>query len=168
MRRGFTLAALALLATVSIGALAGAYPDEEKADKKKDVAFCPVGGIGHDINKEVTVAFEGGKVSFCCEDCPAEFKKTPEKFAANARHQLLATGQIEQANCPLSGRPLNKEHVAKVAGLEITFCCPNCKGAVVKAEKEEAKIALVFKDTLKDSKKFKKAEKKAEKAEAKT
>ena len=162
MRRGFTLAALALLATLSIGALAGAYPDDENADKKKDAAFCPVGGIGHDINKDMVAEFEGGKVAFCCEKCPAAFKKSPEKFAANARHQLLATGQIEQAACPLSGQKLNAEQKTEVAGLEIAFCCANCKGKVAKIEKPEDKIALIFKDSLKDSKKFKKAEKKAE------
>ncbi len=160
MRR-FTLAAIALLATISIGALAGAYPDEEKAEKKS-AAFCPVGGIGHDIDKTTAVAFEGGKVAFCCEKCPAAFKKSPEKFAANARHQLLATGQIEQATCPISGRPLNKEHKAEIAGVEITYCCPNCKAAVAKKEKPEEQIAMIFKDSLKDSKKFKKTEKKAE------
>jgi hypothetical protein len=159
MRRGFALAAVALLATVSIGALANAYPDAEKADKKKDAAFCPVGGIGHDISKDNTVEFEGGKVAFCCEKCPVAFKKSPEKFAANARHQLLATGQIEQAACPLSGQKLNPEQKTEVAGLEITFCCANCKGKVAKIEKPEEKIALVFKDSLKDSKKFKKVEK---------
>ena len=168
MRRGLMLGAVAVLAMISIGALSAADTDKEKADKKKDAAFCPVGGIGHDVNKEVAVDFEGGKVSFCCDKCPAAFKKTPEKYAANARHQLLATAQIEQAACPISGRPLNKEHTAEVAGVEITFCCPNCKGAVAKKEKPEEKIAMVFKDSLKDSKKFKKAEKKAEKTEAKT
>jgi YHS domain-containing protein len=142
--------------------------EKEATAKKKDAAFCPVGGIGHDINKKFAVDFEGGKVSFCCEMCPAEFKKSPEKFAANARHQLLATHQIEQTACPLSGKPLNKEQKLEVAGVEVTFCCANCKGAVAKAEKEEAKIAMVFKDSLKDSKKFKKVAKKSEKTESKT
>jgi YHS domain-containing protein len=167
MRRGFMLAALALLAMISIGALSAA-DDKEKADKKKDAAFCPVGGIGHDVDKEVSVAFEGGKVNFCCEKCPPEFEKNTAKFAANARHQLLATGQIEQTACPLTGRKLNPEQKTEVAGLEVTFCCPNCKGKIAKMEKPEEQIALIFKASLKDSKTFKKAEKKAEKAEAKT
>ncbi|MEX2139763.1 MAG: hypothetical protein WD894_10915 [Pirellulales bacterium] len=167
MRRGLTLSAVALLAMISIGALSAA-DDKEKADKKKDAAFCPVGGIGHDINKEVAVDFEGGKVSFCCDKCPAPFKKDTAKFAANARHQLLATGQIEQTACPLTGRKLNPEQKTEVAGLEVTFCCPNCKGKIAKTEKDEEKIALVFNKSLKDSKTFKKAEKKTEKAEAKS
>jgi YHS domain-containing protein len=169
MRRGLMLGTLALLAAISLGALSAA--DKEKTDKKKEAAFCPVGGIGHDINKEVAVDFEGGKVNFCCEKCPAAFKKDNAKFAANARHQLLATGQIEQIACPLSGRKINPEKKAEVAGLEVAFCCENCQGKIAKTEKPEEKIALVFKDSLKDSKAFKVKKKdgaKAEKTETKS
>jgi hypothetical protein len=171
MRRSFLSLAVLLLATISIGALSAADDkDKEKSDKNKEAAFCPVGGIGHKINKDVAVDFEGGKVNFCCEDCPAAFKKDSSKFAANARHQMLATGQIEQIACPISGRKIDPEKTADVAGLKIAFCCENCQGKIAKTEKPEEKIALVFKDSLKDSKAFKlkKDDKKAEKTEAKS
>jgi YHS domain-containing protein len=148
------IGAIALLA-FSIGMVSADDKEKSKDEKKKEAAFCPVGGIGHEINKEVAVDFEGGKVHFCCDKCPAAFKKDTDKFAAHARHQLLATGQIEQVACPLSGRKVNPEKKAEVAGLEIAFCCENCQGAIAKIEKEEEKIAKVFKDSLKDSKAFK-------------
>ncbi len=168
MRRALSCGVLALVTAISIGALSAADVEKEKADKAKDAAFCPVGGIGHDINKDVAVDFEGGKVSFCCDKCPAEFAKDVKKFAANARHQLLATGQIEQTMCPLSGRKLNPEQKTEVAGIEITFCCEDCKGKIAKTEKPEEKIALVFKDSIKDSKSFKLKKKTEKKSEAKS
>ena len=95
--------------------------------------------------------------------CPEAFKKDNTKFAFNARHQLLATGQIEQVACPLSGRKIDPEKKAEVAGLEVTFCCENCQGSIVKMKKEEEKIAAVFKAPIKDSKGFKLAKKEAKK-----
>jgi hypothetical protein len=161
--------AAAVLAMISLGVLLAADEKAEtKADKKKDAAFCPVGGIGHAITKDNKVDFEGGVVHFCCEDCPAAFKKDTAKFAANARHQLLATGQIEQVACPLSGQKLNPEKKVEIAGLEVAFCCENCQGKVAKIEKPQEKIALVFKASLKDSKAFKLKKKDDKKAEAKT
>jgi YHS domain-containing protein len=155
MRRGFLMGAVALLAAITIGTLSADDKEKSKDEKKKEAAFCPVGGVGHEINKEVAVDFEGGKVHFCCDKCPAAFEKNTAKFASNARHQLLATGQIEQVACPLSGRKVNPEKKTEVAGLEIAFCCENCQGKIAKTEKEEEKIALVFKDSIKDSKAFK-------------
>ena len=41
------------------------------------------------------VAFENGKVYFCCENCPAAFKKDSAKYAAKAHLQMVQTGPIE-------------------------------------------------------------------------
>ncbi len=144
MRRGMLLAVLALVAMVSAGALSAA--DADKKSDKKEAAFCPVGGIGHEVNKEHTVEFEGGKVAFCCDKCPTAFKKDEKKYAANARHQLVATGQLEQKACPFSGRPVSEEQKLELVGIEVGFCCANCKGKVAKSEKDEEKLAMVFGD----------------------
>jgi YHS domain-containing protein len=158
-----------LIAAISAGALSVADDkSEKKEDKKKEAAFCPVGGIGHDVNKDVAVDFEGGKVNFCCDKCPEAFKKDSAKFATKARHQLLATSQIEQVACPLSGHKLDPEQKAEVAGLEIGFCCDTCQGKIAKTEKQEERIALVFKDSIKDSKAFKLKKKDDKKEEKKT
>jgi hypothetical protein len=157
------IAALAVVAMVSAGALSAA--DADKKSDKKEAAFCPVGGIGHEVNKEHTVDFEGGKVAFCCDKCPTAFKKDEKKYAANARHQLVATGQLEQKACPFSGRAVNEEQKLELVGIEVGFCCANCKGKAAKAEKDEEKIAMVFGDKKLVEKAFalkKKDEKKAE------
>ncbi len=49
-------------------------------DEKKFKAKCPVSG--KDINKDCSVKYNGGKVYFCCPNCPAVFKKKTKKFAA--------------------------------------------------------------------------------------
>jgi len=40
---------------------------------------CPVSGKKLD-KKEVYLDYEGRRIYFCCEGCPREFKKKPEKF----------------------------------------------------------------------------------------
>ncbi len=62
-----------------------------------------------------------------------------------ANHQLVVTKQAKQANCPLSGGPCKTEFTAKVGGVDVYFCCPNCQGKVAKTE-GEAQIAMVFGD----------------------
>lgn len=130
-------------------ALVGADTAEKKeAGKKKD----PLKGItcvvsGKAINPEATVAYKEGKVYFCCENCPAAFKKNTKKFAVKANHQLYATKQVKQVKCPISGRDLNKETKIKVVGVAITFCCENCQGQVAGLkDKEQEQLALVFSD----------------------
>src|SRR5262245_27809739 len=55
------------------------------------------------------VDYKGGKVYFCCMNCPKKFSEDPSKFAAAANAQLVATGQAKQEKCPLSGGALNTE-----------------------------------------------------------
>jgi YHS domain-containing protein len=133
---GFVVAASAVLGFSAVRAA------EEKADKKVELK-CPVSGKAAD--KANAVAYKGGEVYFCCMNCPKAFEKDTAKFATKANHQLAATGQAEQKKCPLTGRPLNKEQTVEVADVEVTFCCPNCKGKVAKAEGKE-QLELVFAD----------------------
>lgn len=37
------------------------------------------------IDPKVTTAYKGKTYGFCCADCVTEFKKDPEKYAANAK-----------------------------------------------------------------------------------
>ncbi len=144
-------------------ALVGADKAEKKeAGKKKD----PLKGItcvvsGKAINPEATAEYKEGKVYFCCENCPNAFKKNTKKFAAKANHQLYATKQVKQENCPLTKRELNvdKKVRVKVAGVAVRFCCKNCQGKVAKTEKDK-QIVLVFNDeAFKKGFKFAKAKK---------
>ena len=90
-------------------------------------------------------AYKGGKVYFCCENCPKAFAKDTAKYATKANHQLAATGQAKQAKCPISGAKLNAEKTVKVGGVEVQFCCEKCQGKVAAAE-GDAQLELVFAD----------------------
>lgn len=113
------------------------------ADAKKFDQKCVVSG--GPAKEDKTVDYKGGKVYFCCENCPKAFEKDVKKFATKANHQLVATGQAKQAKCPISGGKLNPEKTVKVGGVDVQFCCENCQGKVAKAE-GDAQVELVFSD----------------------
>jgi YHS domain-containing protein len=100
-------------------------------------AKCPVSG--QPAKETSTVAFEGGKVQFCCDKCPAAFTADPKKFAAKATLQMLGTGQLAQVACPLSGKACSADQSTEIDGVKVSFCCGNCKGAVEKADDKIAK-----------------------------
>lgn len=100
---------------------------------------------GGPAKEDKSVDYKGGKVYFCCENCPKAFEKDKAKFATKANHQLAATGQAKQAKCPLSGGPLNKEKVCKIGGVDVQFCCEKCQGKVASAKAEE-QVEMVFSD----------------------
>jgi YHS domain-containing protein len=118
-----------------------AYAAEEKAKEFK--ASCPVSGKA--ALEDKTAEYKGGKVYFCCENCPKAFAKDTAKFATKANQQLVATGQTTQAKCPLTGGKLNPDASSTVGGAKVGFCCNNCKGKV-DAAKGDAQAELVFSD----------------------
>jgi YHS domain-containing protein len=46
--------------------------------------YCPV-NTKDPIDPKVTYMYNGKVYGFCCEDCIADFKKDPEKYAARAK-----------------------------------------------------------------------------------
>ncbi|CAN5429542.1 hypothetical protein BH10PLA1_BH10PLA1_10790 [soil metagenome] len=44
--------------------------------------MCPV-ETDHPVDDRMTIIYKGQVIGFCCEDCPAEFKKNPEKYLNN-------------------------------------------------------------------------------------
>jgi YHS domain-containing protein len=131
MKRCLTaIAAFAALLTVSVFAA-----DEVKLDGIK----CPLSG--KPVKEDKTVDYKGAKVYFCCENCPKSFDKT--KHATKANMQLVATKQAKQEKCPIAGKDVNKDATLKVEGVEVSFCCNNCKGKVDKATGDD-KLDLVF------------------------
>jgi YHS domain-containing protein len=90
--------------------------------------------------------YKDGKVYFCCGNCAGKFSADNKKFAAKANHQLVATKQFEQTACPITGKDVNAEKTATVAGTSVAFCCDGCKGKVESAEDDAAKLKLVFND----------------------
>jgi YHS domain-containing protein len=133
---------LVMLAVVAVASISGYALSA--ADAKKVEPVCIVGG-GKLENMNNSVAYKGGKVYFCCENCPKEFEKNTAKYAAKANHQLVVTEQAKQTKCPLSGGKLNPDANVEVGGVSVGFCCNNCKGKVAAAKGDE-QVNLVFSD----------------------
>ena len=55
----------------------------------------------------------------------------------------MATGQFKQSGCPLSGGPVKAGTQLAVDGIEVGFCCNNCKGNVAQANADD-QVKLVF------------------------
>ena len=111
------------------------------AVKEPKDAKCPVSGKG--CNPEKSVAFDGGKVWFCCGNCENAFKGDSAKFAAKAHQQMVSTGQLVQKGCPFSGGAVKLGTQLDIGGAEVGFCCNNCKGKVEKATGDQ-QVDLVF------------------------
>lgn len=133
MKTRIALAAVVASALLLTQALIAADTAADSTFKAK----CPVSG--KDAKPTSTLDFAGGKVEFCCDNCPKAFKADEKKFAAKAALQMLGTGQLKQVACPISGKPCNPEQTATIEGVKVGFCCPNCKGAVEKADDKVAK-----------------------------
>lgn len=87
--------------------------------------------------------YKGGKVFFCCMNCPKAFAADNAKFAARANHQLVATGQAKQSKCPFTGEDVDTATKITVEGAAVCFCCDMCKA---KAGESKDKIADIFND----------------------
>ena len=94
-----------------------------------------------------SVDYKGGKVFFCCDNCPKGFAKKLEAgdklVAAKGNAQLVSTGQAKQEKCVFTGGPLKTK--LTVAGATVQFCCNNCKGKAEKLE-GDAQILAAFGD----------------------
>jgi hypothetical protein len=106
--------------------------------------------------------YKGGKVFFCCDNCPKAFTAKIEAkdkvTLAKGNKQLVQTKQAKQEKCPFTGGPLKEK--LTIAGAEIQFCCNNCKGKAEKMEGDDQLVA-VFGDEAFKKAGFKVAEEKA-------
>ena len=125
-------------------------PTMRADDKTADTCgVCPVSGKA--ASKDHAVAYDGGKVYFCCDNCPKEFAKNPKAFAAKAHLQMALTGQLIETKCPFTGKPLNAEKTVEVDGVKVAFCCGNCQAKAAKMAKDDL-VKKVFTDVSKSYK----------------
>lgn len=129
----------AALAAMSCLSLATAFAAD---DIKLNGAKCIV-VTRNDAKMDKTRDFKGGKVFFCCDNCPKKFDADQKKFETRANHQLVATEQAKQEKCPITGKALNKDTEITIDGAKVAFCCDMCKAKVEKAEGDK-KLDLVF------------------------
>jgi YHS domain-containing protein len=137
MKSRLCLAALAVVALVAASTLRAADAPALK---------CPVSGKPVDATK--TVDFNGGKVAFCCENCPKAFAKDTKKYAAKANLQLAQSGQLTQVKCPLTGKDVAADKSVEVEGVKVGLCCAGCLGKTKKVSGDDL-ITLIFSDTSK-------------------
>ncbi len=97
---------------------------------------CMVNGKGA-AKEDKSSEWKDGKVFFCCDNCKKGFESDKKKHAAKANHQLIATSQVVQGACPMSGGKIKDEHTVELKGVTVSFCCPNCKGAADKLSEDE-------------------------------
>ena len=145
MKARFLLAGCVSAAILTAALIAA---DDAKKDAKDEIKLegvkCVVNAKG-DVKEKSFVEYKGAKVFFCCDNCPKKFSESPEKFSTSANYQLVATHQFKQKKCPLSGQDIKEGTELDVSGVEVAFCCNNCKGKVEKADGKK-QIELVFSD----------------------
>jgi YHS domain-containing protein len=125
-------------------------------DGKKIKYFCPVAGMPEAKTcccpggycprmpaPEYTIEYKGAKVQLCCSQCNKIFKENPAKFAAVANHQLVATRQARQQNCPLCGGKIDPNAAGEVGGVKVSFCSEDCKKKVADASAKD-RVNMVF------------------------
>ncbi len=114
--------------------------------EKKEAKFsakCPISGKA--ALETSAVDYKGGKVYFCCNNCPKAFAKDTKKYAVKANMQLVSTKQAKQVKCPMSGRPVNANQTVTINKIEVGLCCGNCKKTASGAT-GDAQLELVFSD----------------------
>ena len=126
------------LAFVAVAAVMAAEGAKVKIEGVKCIM-----AASKDAKEANFVEYKGGKVFFCCQNCPKAFSANVEKNAAKANHQLVATGQAKQSKCPISGMPVDEGKFVTVNGAKVMFCCDNCKG---EAEAAKDQVELLFSD----------------------
>lgn len=141
MKLRWIVAVLMVAVLAGVGVLVAAEAGKVTKDTK-----CPVSGKA--ASAEQAVDFGGGKVYFCCGNCPKEFDKNKDKYKAKANHQLVQTGQMVQACCPMTQKPTKEGTEVEIDGVKVAFCCANCKGTVAKLKGDE-QLAKVFADISK-------------------
>ncbi|MFM7161623.1 MAG: hypothetical protein ACKO3P_14810, partial [Planctomycetaceae bacterium] len=77
------------------------------------------------------------RVYFSSAEALAEYLRHPTEYLALARAQLVATGQLKQQACALTGAPLRGYHWVTVAGVEVRVANASLQGAARRRPQQE-------------------------------
>lgn len=144
MRRSTLLACAGVMLTGVLGTN-GAVAQQDGAQAEAKLPLCPV--MGKSIDFSMKTMTDDGPVYFCCKMCIKKFEKQPTKYSEKAAQQKAALAKMPrvQVNCPLSGRPIDKEIFVEVAGEKVYTCCNNCKSRyAANPGKYAAKLAASY------------------------
>ena len=103
----WTSVLLAVTAMVLFGAVA-------LASEGKPQTTCPVSGKPIDRATSPHVDWQGQRIFFCCNACPAKLKADPEGFFAKAAEAGVVFDNV-QTTCPVSGEKLDETMAKKMA-----------------------------------------------------
>jgi YHS domain-containing protein len=127
-----TLIAVAVVAALVLGASATLAAG-------KPQTTCPVSGKAIDPKTSPHVDYQGQRIYFCCNDCPAKFEADPESYFAKLEKDGVELENI-QTTCPVSGEKLGsmgEKGASKFyKGRTVKFCCGSC---VKEFDKDPAK-----------------------------
>ena len=105
-----------------------ARPDE--IGKK---AWCPIMDFNFEVKAATPVIdYKGKSIYFCCEGCPGEFMKNPDKYLAQTefRERKPTMEEIgKEALCPVMKHKIkisSNTPVIDYHGKSFYFCCPGC------------------------------------------
>ena len=131
-----------LLAVVIVMTFASAFPVLALSQELAGVK-CVVEG-DRNAQEQFKAAHAEGEVYFCCKKCASAFAADHSSYQTRANHQLVVTQQYVQVACPIAGEDFVAQQSAKIGGVEVAFCCENCKTKVDTADNLPAKAELVF------------------------
>jgi YHS domain-containing protein len=118
--------------------------------KENPQTICPI--TGKEIDKKFYTDYEGKRVYFCCENCPAEFKKDPAKYVKKLTDEGLTLENTPkpQTMCPVMNEKINKKFFTDYEGKRVYFCCGACPGMFKKNPEKYMKILKEQGVTLED------------------
>jgi YHS domain-containing protein len=96
-------------------------------------AWCPIMDYNFDVKASTSVIdYKGKSFYFCCEGCPAEFKKAPDKYLAQTEFKDRRPTPEEigkEANCTVMNHKFKIKASTPVIdyhGKSFYFCCEGC------------------------------------------
>lgn len=120
MRKALELAVVIGIVFVAVGF---AFSEEKVAAKPQ--TDCPV--MGGKIDKTIYGDYKGVRVYFCCNECPPEFNKDPEKYIKALEDAGMAPEKTKpQTMCPVMGGKIDKQFFGDNEGKRVYFCCAAC------------------------------------------
>ncbi len=93
---------------------------------------CIISGdkLGGDAGAPVDIIYKNRLIRFCCDDCPKDFKKDPDKTIAKLNAAVIAkqAPSYPLSTCVISGDKLGGKPVDVVVGNRLVrFCCAGCQ-----------------------------------------
>jgi YHS domain-containing protein len=112
------------------------HKQEKVVDKAEtpNQTKCPV--MGGPIDEEAYADYDGKRIHFCCAGCEKSFLEEPEKYMKQMKEQGMI---LDDALCPVSGKPANPDLFTKHDGKKVYFCCEDCKTKYLKSPEKHLK-----------------------------